>query len=95
MKSSIISLIINSICKKLEIEYNSINSHYVSLMEDAQKLSEIYLQLKGITGTIQEIEDRHELNGLKEKFDNLIKELDIADHDVFKLMRELKDKTNV
>ncbi len=89
-----ISLMIDSICKELEIPYSSTNPHYVTLMEDALKLSKIYLQLKETLGAIKEIEDRHELNGLKDKFDILIKELDTADHDVFKLMRKLKEKIN-
>jgi hypothetical protein len=87
-----ISLIINSICKKLRITYNSKNSHYIELKEDIQKMANVYLQLKEITGLMKEIEDRHSLNGLRTKFDNLIRDLDMADHNIIKLARELRDK---
>lgn len=92
MKAEKISLIIDSICKEQGINYGSTNPHYVTLLEDAQKLGKIYLELKVITGIIKEIEERHELNGLRAKFELLIKELDEADHDIIKLARKLKDK---
>ena len=92
MKNAKISLIIDSICKDLGINYSSVNPHYVTLQEDAKRLSEIYLQLKITIEDIREIEDRHNINGLKEKFDELIKELDIADHEVIRLSKQLREK---
>jgi len=92
MKAENISLIISHICKKLSVDYCSTNPHLITLKEDAQKLAKIYLQLKEILGIIQEIEERHEINGLRVKFEQLIKELEEADHIVIKLARELKDK---
>jgi hypothetical protein len=92
MKAENISLIIDNICKKLGVDYCSTNPHLVTLQEDAQKLAKIYLQLKIILGIIQEIEERHEINGLRVKFEQLIKELEEADHIVIRLARELKDK---
>jgi len=94
MKAEKISLIIDSICKELGIDYCSINPHLVTLQEDAIKLSKIYLNLKEMVGIIQEIEDRHNLNGFKNKFDELIKELDTADHNIIKLAILLKGKIN-
>lgn len=92
MKAEKISLIIDSICKECGIDYCSTNPHYISLVEDAQKMGKIYLQLKEITGIIQEIEDRHNLKDLRVKFDELIKELDNADHLLIKLAHKLKDQ---
>lgn len=92
MKAEKISLIIDSICKDLGIKYNSKNPHLVTMYEDAQKMSKMYLQLKEMVGILEEIEERHKLNGLKVKFDCLIKELDNCDHILIRLARELKDK---
>jgi len=94
MKAEKISLIIDSICKEQGINYCSINPHYVTLKEDIQKMSKIYLQLKEIVGIIKEIEERHELNGLREKFELLIRELDEADHDIIKLARKLRENND-
>lgn len=90
-KAEKISLIVASICKEQGIEYNSANPHLLTLLEDAQKMGKIYLQLKEIMGILKEIEDRHDIKGLKNKFESLIKELDAADHLLIKLARELKD----
>ena len=94
MKAEKISLIIASICKELGVEYNSCNPHLVTLQEDAIKMGKIYLQLKEIIGILSEIEDRHELNGLKEKFEIIIKELDEADHLLVRVAKELIKKND-
>jgi hypothetical protein len=90
MKAEKISFIIDSICKKQGIKYCSTNPHYITLQEDIQKMSKIYLQLKDILGLLKEIEERHQLNGLRLKFEELIREIEIADHDIIKLAKELK-----
>jgi hypothetical protein len=89
MKAEKVSLIIASVCKELGINYCSTNPHYVTLIDDAQKMSRIYLQLKEIMGIVKEIEERHELNGLRKKFETIIKELDEADHLLIKVAKEL------
>jgi len=90
MKAEKISLTIDSICKKLGIEYCSTNPHLITLQEDIEKMSKVYLQLKCILGLLQEIEERHELGNLRIKFEKLIEEVETADHDVIKLARELR-----
>ena len=94
MKAESISLIIDSVCKKLGIPYCSVNPHLVTLEEDVRKMSKIYLQLKEIMGILTEIEDRHDLQDLKESMKEIIKELDNADHLVIRLARQL-GKENV
>lgn len=91
-KAEKVSLIIDSICKELGIEYCSSNPHLITLQEDVKKMSKIYLQLKEMIGILVEIEDRHEINGLREKFEGLVQELNAADHLLIKLARQLKDK---
>lgn len=86
-----ISLIIDSVCKKQGIDYSSTNPHYVSLKEDATKMGMMYLELKKMIGILQEIETRHDLNGLRKKFEALILELDNADHILLKVAHALKD----
>ncbi len=94
MRAEKISLMIHSICKEKGINYSSVNPEVVSLYEDAQKLGKLYLALKEIIGLVKDIEDRHKVKGLKKKFEEIIQELDTADHAVIKLARELKDKQN-
>ena len=89
MKAQAISLIIDSVCKKLGIPYCSVNPHLVTLEEDVKKMAKIYLQLKEIMGILSEIEDRHDLKDLKESMEEIIKELDDADHLVIRLARQL------
>ncbi|MBU0581469.1 MAG: hypothetical protein KKA19_09870 [Candidatus Margulisbacteria bacterium] len=92
MQAEKISLIIADVCKRLGVNYESKNPHYLSLVEDAQKLAKFYLQLKEMLGIIVEIENRHEINGLKEHFENIIQELNHTDHEIIKLAKELRDK---
>jgi len=94
MRSINISLMIDAICKELEIKYDSKNPHYQSFVDDAIKLGGIYRDLKIMIGEIQDIELRHNLIGLKEKFDTIIKHLDETDHALIQLARQLKDKEN-
>jgi uncharacterized protein YlbG (UPF0298 family) len=89
MDSAHISYIIENICEKYNIPYKSNNPHYNIMFKDAEKIGEIYRQLKEIIGNIVEIEERHNL-GLKEKFENIIKELDNTDHALIKLAKELQ-----
>jgi hypothetical protein len=89
MRAEKISLIIDGICKKEGIKYSSTNPHLVTLQEDAQKMADIYLQLKIILGDIKGIEERHNINGLRDKFETLITELDKVDHIVIRLAKEL------
>jgi len=92
-KAENISLIINSVCTEMGIEYCSINPHAVTLIEDAKKISKMYLTLKEFAGILKEIEERHGL-GLQDKFDALINEVDKLDHSLIKLAREMKDKND-
>jgi hypothetical protein len=89
MKAQSISLIIDSVCKKLGIPYCSVNPHLVTLEEDVKKMAKIYLQLKQIMGILTEIEDRHDLQDLKESMEEIIRDLDDADHLVIRLARQL------
>ncbi len=97
MKAESISLIIDSVCKKLGIPYSSVNPHLVTLEEDVKKMAKIYLQLKEIMGILSEIESRtfgEDLTNFKESMEEIIKELDQADHLVIRLARQL-GKENV
>ena len=92
MKAESISLIIDSVCKKLRIPYCSVNPHLVTLEEDVQKMAKIYLQLKEIMGILSEIESRtfgQDLTNFKESMEEIIKDLDDADHLVIRLARQL------
>ena len=92
MQSANISLIINSICKELDIPYESKNLHSQSFRDDAIKLGCIYRDLKIMIGEIHDIETRHGIDGIKEKLEEIITELDNLDHQIIKLAKELRNK---
>ena len=93
MDSAHISYIIENICEKYNIPYKSNNPNYNITIKDAEKIGEIYQQLKEIIGIIIDIEERHKL-GLKEKFELIINELDNTDHALIRLAKEIQ-KENV
>lgn len=91
MESTYISYMIENICKNHGIPYKSSNPLYTNAKEDALKMRDIYLKIKEIIETLLEIEERHNLIGLRKQFENIIKELDDADHSVIRLAREIKN----
>ena len=91
-KSVNISLMINSICRKFGIKYESTNPYYVTLIEDAQRLGQIFLNLKIIADDLEEIEKRYNLNGISKLFDDDINTLRTIDHDLIKIMNEIHEK---
>ena len=93
MNSAYISYIIEDICQKNGIKYKSSNPYYNIAIKDAEKIGEIYRQLKEIIGDLIEIEERHNL-GLKEKFENIIKDLDNTDHSLIKLAKEIQKEND-
>ena len=87
-----ISYIIQQVCTRLNIEYTSKNKPFLTIHEDVQKMSKIYLQLKEIMGILSEIESRtfgQDLTNFKESMEEIIKDLDDADHLVIRLARQL------
>ena len=92
MKSSRISLIIDNACKKNGIEYKSINPHYLEQLRDAERLFEIYLQIKAMISELKEIGERHKINGLIEIFNVDIHKLEDIDHDIIKLVKNMREE---
>jgi hypothetical protein len=83
--------IIYDICQKAGIKYKS-KAHKQIRDFDARRLCEIYIQLKLIAAELQEIEDRHEVNGLGKLLkDDIAKILNI-DHDLVKISKKLRDE---
>ena len=85
-----ISLTIDSICKKYGIEHKSINPHYLAQLRDAERLHEIYLNIKKIINELKEIEERHKINGLSKILEDDIHKLENVDHDIIKLVKQIK-----
>lgn len=76
-----VTTIIESICKKLGIEYNSpYHEDVLDYQKDVNKLAENYLKIKEIIGDLVELEEKYDINGLKKLFEVDIKELDKIDH---------------
>ena len=76
-----ISALIEKTCEKLGIIYKS--PHHDKILErqkDANKLADIYVQLKEIMASLVEIEEKYPV--LKDMIDIDLAELDKVDHDV-------------
>lgn len=91
-----ISAIIEKVCRKLDIEY--LSPQHGDLLErqkDAQKLSDIYLQLKEILGVLIEIAEKYkEMKILKNMVERNINQLDIIDHDIIIEARKISSKND-
>jgi hypothetical protein len=92
MKAEKISLVIDQICKKLNIPYNSCNKDYHQFCEDAQKLGTIYLNLKVMAGELQEICERHKIEGIKNLLHNCITEIENVEHDLVNVAMKIKNE---
>lgn len=79
-------------CKKLGIEYHSINPNYVEFISDAQQLGQIYRDLKEIASKLQTISERHEIDNIGKFLQKEIKSIEIIDHDLIKLATKLKNE---
>jgi hypothetical protein len=94
MANKRISLTIHEVCRKLGIEYFSCNPKYITMLNDAKRLGEIFLELKIIAGDIEAIADRHKIDGLKNLFHKDAIILSNVDHDIIRLAQKIKDKND-
>lgn len=92
MKAERISHIITDVCNKLDINYCSINPDYTQLVKDAQRLGEIFLELKVIAEDLDDIVLRHKLDGLSKLFEDDIQKIRNADHHLIKFMNILTEE---
>lgn len=87
-----ISAAVVDACNKLGIEYKSANAQYMEFFKDAQRLGEIYLQLKEIIGDLMGVSERYGVSVIGTLLLDDINILEKIDHDVFKLARKLVDQ---
>ena len=87
-----ISLTIAEVCQKLGIDYKSVNLNYLSMIDDAKRLSIIFRDLKIITGDLEAIADRHEIDGLKDIIHKEALDLEKIDHEIIRLAQQIKDE---
>lgn len=87
-----ISAIIQNVCKKLKITYQSpYVEHIIQYEKDKEKLAKIYYNIKVMIGDLIEIEEHYpHLKELKAMLDETIELLDIIDHDIKKEAYKLK-----
>ena len=89
-----ISAIIQEVATKLKIPYQS--KHFEETHNNIAKLSEIYLDLKIMIGTLSEIEDNYPDLEIKRFFEKVIEEMEIIDHEIIESAILLsKKKKNV
>lgn len=89
-----ISLTITEVCSKLGIDYQSCNPQAITMINDAKRLGEIFIDLKVMAGDLEAIADRHQIDGLKKIIHKEALNLEKIDHDISKLAQRLK-KENV
>jgi len=87
-----ISEIIETICKEKGIEYKSI--HKDKLINDAIKLGELITDLKIIAGELEELGDKHKIDGLKGIIHKEALKIETIDHDLIKLSQKLRIKND-
>jgi len=76
-------------CKKAGIPYTSCNPDYQEFRADAIRLNEIYGELKILNGDLEEICERHDLNGLNKLLHDDIKKIEEVEHDLIKMAKKL------
>lgn len=84
-----ISKTIQETCRKLGITYTSCYMVDEEQLTDAMNLGELYIELKDIAGRIEEIAEKHEIDGLKKLLHTAALDLDKIDHDICKLAHRL------
>lgn len=90
MKGEKISYHINEVCKHLGIDYKSCNESYLQMMKDAEILGQCYRDLKIIAGEIQEVAERHNINGLGKLLEDDLDAIDKLEHDIVKIATKIK-----
>jgi len=94
MKAERISLTIGEVCAKLGIDYCTVNSYYLEMINDAKRLGEIFKDLKIIAEDLEAIAERHQIDGLKEIIHRDALDLKIIDHDIIRLAKQIKEKND-
>ncbi|MHA1437961.1 MAG: hypothetical protein ACTSPD_10325 [Promethearchaeota archaeon] len=91
-----ISYMIERICKKLGIDYKSPHlQNNIDIMKDAWRLQEIYVELHIILGDLEDIAERHQIDGLGMMLQQEIALIEQCDHDInriAKMMNERKER---
>jgi len=86
-----ISLTIAEVCQKLGIDYKSVNPNYLSMIDDAKRMGEIYRELKEIAGDLTAIAERHNIEGLKDLLLDDANTIDKIDHEIIKMAQKIKE----
>jgi len=92
MDSAHISAIVEGICKKYKINYESKNPNYTTFVEDAEKINKIYFQIKLIIEELIIIEEKYSIPKLGKIFDNDLIKLNKIDHHLLKMAKILRDQ---
>ena len=91
--NSHISYLIERACEQAGITYNSPFLKNGEAYKDAERLGILYMKLKRIAGELQDISEKHNLDGLGEMIKKEIQFIEEADHGIIKIaqMVELFD----
>lgn len=78
-------------CKKLGIDYTSCNPNYTQFYNDALRLRSIYRKLKVYAGELEDICERHKINGLNKLLRGDIEKLEKIEHDLIKMATKISE----
>ena len=89
-----ISLTITEVCQKLGISYESVNPNYLSMLNDAKRLGEIFRDLKIIAGDLEAIAERHQIDGLGTLLHDDALTIEKIDHEIIKMAMKMKEEND-
>lgn len=77
-------------CKRIGIDYASINPNYTNFYSDAKQLGKIYRDLKILAGELEEICERHKIDKLSKLLHDDILKIERVEHDLVKVAHKLQ-----
>jgi len=77
------------ICHRLGIKFESKNPNYNKFYEDALRMRDIYNKLKIIAGDLEEICEKHTINGLNGLLKDDINLIEKIEHDLVKMAKAI------
>lgn len=90
--NSHISYLVEQACKKAGVYYKSPLLKNGDAYKDAERLGILYMKLKRIAGELQDIAEKHSIDGLGEKLLAEIQLIEHADHGLIKIAQIIKSQ---
>lgn len=89
--NSHISYLVERACENAGIEYHSPYLKNGEAYKDAERLGILYMKLKRIAGELQDISEKHNIDGLGEKLAAEIQFIEHSSHGIIKVAQIIKN----